>query len=213
MDSKAAVLHQKVPPDWYQRGIKENLGQRYWHHRRFSEVGKLIEPTGGKILDIGSADGTFTKIVLDRAKADLVVGVDILPSSVAYAQKRFIKNKKLQFKIADAEHLPFPDNEFDAVFALEILEHVFDYRKVLAEIKRVSQKDAYMIFLVPTENLLFKIIWFFWENTKGRIWKGTHLNKFNHQKLNKIITSMDFTILIEKIFLLSMLKIIKVSKK
>lgn len=207
--SKAAILHRNVPPDWYQRGIKENIFQRFWHYRRFRNVGKLIEPTGGKILDIGSADGTFTKVILDRSKADLIIGVDVLPASVAYARKRFARNKKLRFKIATAENLPFKQEEFDAVFALEILEHVFEPKKVLAEIKRVLKKSGYAIFLVPTENFLFQIIWFFWVRTRGKIWQGTHIQEFDNKKLESLVKKSGFKVVAQKNFLLGMMKAIK----
>ncbi|KKS10939.1 MAG: hypothetical protein UU67_C0091G0005, partial [Candidatus Daviesbacteria bacterium GW2011_GWB1_41_5] len=38
----------------------------------------MIEPAGGKILDIGSADGTFTKVIIEKSKATKVVGIDVL---------------------------------------------------------------------------------------------------------------------------------------
>lgn len=208
-----AELHQNVPPDWYVRGIKENIFQKFWHFRRFRNVGKLIEPTGGKILDIGSADGIFTKVILDRSKADLVIGIDILSSSVSYAKKRFARNKKLQFRKANAENLPFGKGEFDAVFALEVLEHVFEPKKVLVEIKKVLKKSGYLVILIPTENLLFKIIWFFWVRTRGRIWQGTHLQKFDHKKLEKLIKNSGFEIVANKNFLLGMMKAVKARKK
>lgn len=210
--SEAAVVHRNVPPDWYCQGIKRNLGQRFWHHRRFTEIGKLIEPTGGKILDIGSADGTFTKIILDRSRASFVIGIDALSSSVAYAKKRFARNKRLRFRVAEAEKLPFKDNEFDAVFALEVLEHLFVPEKALREVKRVLKKEGYAIFLVPTESIPFKIIWFFWENTWGWIWKGTHVQKFANGELVKIIKKVGFRISTDKKFLLGMLKAIKAKK-
>lgn len=210
--SEAVILHRNVPPDWYQRGIKENIFQRFWHNRRFKNVGKLIEPSGGKILDIGSADGTFTKILLDYSRADLVVGVDILPSSISYAQKRFSKNKKLKFKVADAEKIPFKNEEFNAVFCLDTIEHFLNPQKVLKEIRRVLKEGSYVIFLVHTESLLFKIIWFFWENTRGWIWKGTHVQKFDRGKLRNLIEDLGFKVLIEKTFLLGMYRVVKARK-
>jgi len=210
--SEAAVIHRNVPPDWYERGIEKNSGQRFWHFRRFAEVGKLIEPTGGKILDIGSADGTFTKVILDHSRADLVLGVDVLPASVAFAKKKFAKNKKLRFQVANAEKLPFKKEEFDAVFCLEVLEHLFAPEKTLLEVKRVLKKNGYAIFLVPTENIPFKIIWFFWENTWGWIWKGTHVQKFTKRELIRIVRKVGFKICTDKKFLLGMLEAIKAKK-
>src|SRR3989344_4487311 len=127
---KAADLHKNVPPDWYARSIKENFLQRFWHLTRFAEIKNMIEPfdsaQGRKILDVGSADGTFTKIILEKSKAQKVIGIDVLASSVSYAKRKFARSKKMSFQVADAHNLPFKENEFDAVFCLEALEHVED---------------------------------------------------------------------------------------
>jgi ubiquinone/menaquinone biosynthesis C-methylase UbiE len=209
--SEAAVIHRNVPPDWYQRGIRENLFQKFWHHRRFRNIGKLIEPTGGKILDIGCADGTMTKFIFERSRADLAVGIDVLQGSVDYARKRF-KGKKLKFLVADAGKLPFENNEFDAVFCLDSIEHFFEPEKVVREIRRVLKKNGYLVILVHTNSFLFRIIWFFWENTRGWVWKGTHVRKFSGKKLRKLIKDSGFEITVQKKFLLGMYRVIKAKK-
>lgn len=212
MKSKAAVLHQNVPPDWYERGIKRNLGQRYWHFRRFSEVGKLIAPTKGTILDIGCADGTFTRVIFDRARPEALVGIDILPGSVKYSQNKFKTYKNTKFLVADAERLPFKNESYDAVFCLEVLEHVFSPKKVLGEIKRVLKKDGYAVLLVPSESLLFKVVWAIWLRTGGGVWQNTHLHRYDRLKLGRIVEEAGLKINKEKSFLFGMLKAVKLER-
>ena len=43
-------------------------------------------------------------------------------------------------------------------------------------------------------SLLFKIVWFVWENTRGKIWRGAHLHPFHHQQLERIIEDAGFKI-------------------
>lgn len=209
--SEAAILHRNVPPDWYQRGIKENLFQKIWHYCRFKNLGQLIKPTGGKILDVGCADGTATRFILEQSKAELVIGVDVLQSSVDYAKKRF-KSKKMRFLVAEAEKLPFKNNEFDGVFCLDSIEHFFEPGKVMREIKRVLKKDGYLVILVHTNSFLFKLIWFFWENTRGWVWKGTHVREFSGYQLEKLIKETGFETIVKKKFLLGMYQIVKAKK-
>lgn len=209
---KAADLHKNVPPDWYARSIRENLLQRFWHLTRFREIGNIIEASGGKILDVGSADGTFTKIVLEKSKAQKVIGIDILPTSVSYAKRRFAKSKKMSFQVADAHNLPFANKEFDAVFCLETLEHVEDAEEVVKEMYRVLKNGGYMIVLVPSENLLFRTLWPFWTMTKGKIWKGTHLNKFSSDQVLRVIEKSGFKIEKNHKFLWGMLQAAKAVK-
>src|SRR5690554_1929344 len=112
----AEQLHSNVPPDWYFKSIRENFLQRYWHRRRFIEIKKIAESVkNGKVLDIGSADGVFTRELLNATKADQIIGIDVLESSVEWANKHWKRNKNMKFMVADAHELPFKDNEFDAV--------------------------------------------------------------------------------------------------
>lgn len=212
--SRAADLHKNVPPDWYARSIKENVLQRFWHTTRFREIGKLINPDGGKILDIGSADGTFTKIILDKSRAEKVVGIDVLESSVKYAKKRFARSKKMSFRLADAHNLPFRDKEFDGVICLETLEHVEDPAQVIREMKRVLTDKGYILILVPAENWLFRfIVWPLWTLGPGKIWKGTHLSHFTSNQVLKVIETQGLKIVENKKFLLGMLQAAKAVKK
>ena len=207
----ASMVHQRVPPDWYYKSISKNLLQRFWHTRRFREVGNLIEPTGGRILDIGSADGMFTKRILDRSNANLVMGIDVLEASVRWANQHW-KNGRMKFQVGDAHKLECGDGTFDAVFALEVMEHVFEPEIVVEEIKRALKLGGYAVFLVPTDSIPFRIIWFLWKKSKGRIWDNTHIHSYKNNYLTQLARRIGFTIEEDRKFLLGMLQVMKVRK-
>jgi len=213
LQSRAAELHKNVPADHYARSIKENPLHKFWHTRRFEEIGKMIEPSRGRILDIGSADGTFTKIIIDKSKANKVVGIDVLERSVSYAKRRFARSKVVSFRVADAHSLRFPDKSFDAVFCLETLEHVEDPLRVAKEMHRVLKDDGYVVVLVPNENLLFRIGWAFWLLGPGKIWKGTHIQDLSSDEILSILKKGGFKIKEVKRFILGMLQAVKVIKR
>lgn len=210
----AVHLHENVPSDWYERSIKNNFFQRFWHKRRFSEVSK-ITGTADKVLDIGCADGTFTRVIFDKTKAKKLTGIDVVKSSVSYAKKRFKNNSKLQFRVVDAHDLPFKSGIFDAVFCLEALEHVVDPLRVLREIHRVLIKGAYTVILVPSENWLFhSIVWPLWQMVPGKnIWKHSHLHNFSNRFIEELLEKAGFEIIHNKKFLLGMLHLIKAIKR
>jgi len=210
----ASELHKNVPPDWYFSSIKRNRLQKFWHTTRFNEVSKFIEPVNGKILDIGSADGMFTKVILDKSKTKEIIGIDVLKNSVDWANSHWKKNKKMKFKVGDAHKLEFKKNSFDAVFALEVMEHVFKPQTVLKEIKRVLKKNGYVIILVPTDNILFTIIW--WFVTKfwwARIWQDCHVQSFSKKHtLADEVKKSGLKVESDHKFLLGMLDLIKARK-
>lgn len=49
----------------------------------------------------------------------------------------------------DLTSLSFPDNQFDLIVCLEVLEHVPDYSKAIEEVSRVLKKGGLFIFSVP----------------------------------------------------------------
>lgn len=210
----ASELHENVPPNWYHQSLRIDPLQRYWHRRRFEEVGKLVEPKGGKILDVGCADGVFSKVILDKSKADELIGVDVLKSSVDWAGKHWKKTKRMKFKTGDAHDLKFKSGTFDAVFCLEVLEHVHNPEKVLKEFKRVLKKKGYGVFLVPSDSLLFRTVWFLWLNfyPRGWVWRETHIQTYKNNFLPKLCKKAGFKVEVDKKFSLGMLHVVRVRK-
>ncbi|MBC7249757.1 MAG: class I SAM-dependent methyltransferase [Anaerolineae bacterium] len=51
--------------------------------------------------------------------------------------------------VCDVCHVPFPENSFERVFLMEVLEHVYDPAQALAEIYRVLKPGGVLIFSVP----------------------------------------------------------------
>lgn len=208
MSKKLNKLHEDVSPDHYDIGLKKNLFQKIWHGRRFGELSKIIIPVKGKILDVGCHGGLFTQKVLEWTNAGEVFGVDISPKAIERAKKRI---KKGHFMVEDAQKLSFPSDFFDAVFCLEMIEHVDYPEEVIKEIYRVMKKGGYGVILIPSENLLFKIVWFLW-NLYYPVWKHVHVQNFRGNILENMLKREGFKILYTKTFNLNMLKLIKVTK-
>lgn len=208
---KAAELHQHVPPGWYEQSIRDNPLQRFWHRRRFVEVSRVLEPTQGTILDIGSADGVFTNVIAQGTHAPKIIGIDVLQECVDWANSRW-KGTVMEFRLGDGHTLDFPDNTFAAVFALEMLEHVFDPVAVLREVRRVLRPGGYAVLLVPSDNLLFRVIWYLWTHLRGKIWADTHIQTFRGGRLSKVAKEAGMTLEVDHTFLLGMLHLVKARK-
>src|SRR5262249_17110323 len=68
----------------------------------------------------------------------LVTGVDLAASAIELARKNF-EQQGLSgtFEVADGEHLPFPDNSFDLVYAHGVVQYTANPQKLVAECRRV----------------------------------------------------------------------------
>ena len=211
---KAVELHKNTPPNWYYQSIRVDPFQKYWHWRRFAEVAKLVEPTGGEVLDIGCADGVFSKVIFNKSKADKYIGLDVIKTSIDWARHHWRYEKRMKFIVGDAHDLKFKSGTFSAVFAMEVLEHVVNPKKVLTEVKRILKKGGYGVFLVPSDSLLFRIVWFLWLHfyPRGWVWRDTHIQTYRNNYLPKVSREAGFKIEVDKKFNLGMLHLVKVRK-
>lgn len=86
-----------------------------------------------RVLEIGVGEGHVMSRVRARFPGVPVVGVD-LPSVELSDEWR---EQGLPCMFGDATTLPFPDDSFDLVLAIEVLEHVPGPDAALAELSRV----------------------------------------------------------------------------
>lgn len=197
-------IWQQPGPDYYQKGIKKNLLQRIWHQGKLNTVLELIKENKAspkKILDVGSASGWFLQQIKKRYLKAECVGVDVYKEAIKYGNKKY---PQLNLLYADAHNLPFDDDTFDLVICAEVLEHVLEPEKVVAEIKRVLTKKGSAIIEMDSGNLLFRLIWYWWTNVRHGVWKNSHLHLFNVNKLKKTIEDGGLRILQKKTFNFSM---------
>jgi glycosyltransferase involved in cell wall biosynthesis len=103
----------------------------------------------GSILDVGCGEGVVTARLADVSRAT-VVGIDI-GDDVLRVEWASRKNERVSFQAASAYELPFEDDSFDCVCALEVLEHLERPRDALAEISRVARHTV--LLSVPREPL------------------------------------------------------------
>ena len=147
------------------------------HNDRYSKVKDLISHNPGFLLDIGCgrpcedmADGSFIKYI------GYGVGID-----TKHIHSDF------DFIIADARNLPFKKNTFDIIVAMEVIEHVDRIDQFLIEIRDSLKPNGLLVLSTPVSSLYWGIIWFFWTNTAGKMWKDTHKNNFTKKEWIKKI--------------------------
>ena len=108
-----------------------------------------------KVLDVGCGGGFLSN---ELAHAGLqVTGVDLSEDSLLVARK-FDQTKSVNYLVADAYALPFPDNSFEVLTAMDFLEHVEHPEKVIKEFSRVLKPQGIFIFHTFNRNPLAYLI-------------------------------------------------------
>lgn len=88
---------------------------------------------GARVLDVGCGSGELVAHLVERGFS--AAGVDPAPGMVAQARDRAYE---AEIRLGDAEDLPWPDDSFDLVTAVNALQFAEDLDDALAELVRVT---------------------------------------------------------------------------
>ena len=119
------------------------------------DYGRLGLRPGELLLDLGAgagrhAYGAFERgarvVALDRSEAD---AKDCAAFLAALVDEAKCTDHQASSMVGDALRLPFPDGTFDRVICAEVLEHVPDDRRAMAEIARVLKPGGTAAVTVP----------------------------------------------------------------
>jgi len=118
-------------------------------------------------LDIATGTGDLAIASL-KILPDEVIGVDISEEMLKIGREKLIKSKltgKVDFRIGDAEDLPFPDNYFDAVISGFGVRNFGNLNRGIEEAYRVLKKGGQLVvleFSKPSGLLFGKLFnWYF----------------------------------------------------
>lgn len=151
-----------------------------WDKREVSDVKKLIrydacyhllrrlvklsQGKNSNILEIGCGSGIYTLALLKESQnysgynATLV---DFSPTALSLARKNAAKNGvDVNFVLADAFNLPFPDETFDIVWNGGVNEHFENQKRqsIFNEMARVCKLGRQVVVIVPNSlNIAYRL--------------------------------------------------------
>jgi 2-polyprenyl-3-methyl-5-hydroxy-6-metoxy-1,4-benzoquinol methylase len=151
--------------------------------RSLQELFDLADPAS--LLDVGCGEGVLVHEWARRIRSRRVVGIDLEePSIQAGWAARQAPN--LEYMVMRAENLPFANDEFDLISAIEVLEHVPDPEHTLVEMTRCAQR--HLLVSVPREPL-----WRALNMARGAYWSELgntpgHLNHWSRRAFVELLS-------------------------
>ncbi len=130
------------------RGFFDDLDQ--YHFEKLHHLLRLVDFDGYRgrsVLEVGCGAG------VDLARfakgGATVTGVDLARAAIDLARANFAQQGlEGRFEVADGEHLPFPDNSFDLVYAHGVVQYTADPRQLIQECHRVLRPGGRAVFQV-----------------------------------------------------------------
>lgn len=149
--------------------------------RSYDSASRLQRVTGRKlfenhkslfnniVLDLGCGTGANSALLCEQA--ELVVGCD-LALDMAFKSQATTAGK-LNCIQGDAQHLPFADESFDAVYSNLMLQWIDDLAQPLKQIQRVLKKGGSLCFTTLLDKTLseLRLAW-------SKVDNDQHVNQF-----------------------------------
>ncbi len=177
-------LYVKEQDYWWHVGkrmIVYNLISRYWTPSpRPTEGGALtLARESRRVLDVGCGTG----LNLDNiARYGLPVGMDLSREALVFCQKRGLD----ELCEASIDHgLPYRDQSFDIITALDAVEHFDDDYAALHEFYRVLRPGGLVVISVPA----YQFMWSYWDEVLG------HKRRYTVPMMRKLVRAAGFAVL------------------
>jgi SAM-dependent methyltransferase len=126
---------------WWYRGRRKIIR---------SELDQLPLPPGARVLDAGCGSGRTLVELVDYGD---VSGVELDPDAAEIARERGVG----EVLTGRLEELPFPDDTFDLITCLDVIEHTPDDRGTLTELLRVCRPGGFSLVTVPAYQALWSL--------------------------------------------------------
>jgi SAM-dependent methyltransferase len=159
-------------------------GQHWWFYGRRKIITSFIErifprkqtPTP-RILDVGCGTGANLEMLGEFGDAE---GVDVSADALSFCRQRGLDHVRL----GEAETLPYSDQSFDLVTALDVVEHLDDDLAGLREMYRVLKPGGHAMMFVPA----FMFLWGVQDDVSH------HRRRYTMKQLKEKVTTAGFEI-------------------
>jgi ubiquinone/menaquinone biosynthesis C-methylase UbiE len=125
----------------------EDLRYQYHYHLLPLFDRLAAEFPGGSLLEVGCSMGNDTIQFARRGMR--VTGIDITEAAIELIQARFkMESLPGDFRVGDAENLPFDDNTFDVAYSFGVLHHTPDTAGAIEELRRVLKPGGKAVVML-----------------------------------------------------------------
>lgn len=194
MSSDTTSFNYSLIPVGFYHHVTEggNPIRRAWHLQKFERVlDCLPKGPGLSILDVGCFAGTFLSR-LPRERFSRQVGVDILPSQVAFANEHFRTEYREFFAVPTLRTLLEMEEQFDCITVIEVIEHLTDQeiRHLFQSLAARLRPGGKLVVSTPNYFSAWPVLEFLLNRLSDVTYEEQHLNKFRYFDVEKRLAQL-----------------------
>ncbi len=170
---------------WYlSDAVRAIPGLRQLYYRLEDRFSEIVPPadTPGRALEIGCGSGRYLEMLQQQ-------GWDMEGIEPALEPSIRCRDRGLRVRTGTFEAFELEANEYDAVIAWMVIEHLHDPVSALREIRRILRPGGLLVFSVP--NFACWETWFF-RRYHYMINEPTHLHHFTPRSLQQLLAHAGF---------------------
>ena len=155
---------------------------------------KLTVPLRGRILDYGCGLGYLSECLLSNGIS--CEGIDTSKNSVNHVNEQFKKNPLWKgARLLEGSVLPYPDNAFDLIICVEVLEHLPSEKvqSLLQEFHRILKPGTGYLFITTPFSEDLKLRCVYCPECNHLFHPMQHLNSFNTEELSSLLSINSFS--------------------
>ena len=99
-------------------------------------------------LNLGTGEGDYDPMISQFCEE--LVSCDINEQDIAYAKELNAGLGNVTYRVEDALNLSFPDNHFDLVTSVDVIEHVGQPERMIEEVQRVLKPEGIALITFPS---------------------------------------------------------------
>ncbi len=140
--------------------VKRYSNDHHQYRHRFEELFKFLKistPNFTKFtfLDIGTGPGVSTIELLNLFPNSNIVSSDLSLGFLVHIKNYLIENNldnRCDLLQLNAEELDFEENQFDFIFGVSLLHHLFDPEKTIQNCSKILKKNGHAVFYDPMKS-------------------------------------------------------------
>lgn len=179
--------------DYSKKAVFLSSHEDHYHQQIIRIIKKETEVKGKlNILDVGCATGYLGNAV--KFGKNYVCGIEISENAAKEAEK--VLDKVI---VGDVEEikLPFPEHFFDVIICSDIIEHLFDPKQVLCNLRHYLKPHGLLLMVVPNVawyKIRLMILMGKWEYQNYGILDYGHIRWFTKESGRRLLEECGYTV-------------------